>query len=393
MIERGTNGGGKGVSATKQTNRVLGASRVEDSDPIRATTRTASANKRVAAARLGFRAFARLGGRRGGRRRTSARARRTRRRGVTMGERKVLNKYIPPDFDPAKIPRSKKGTGVKAQQKVRMMLPMSIRCDTCGNYITKGTKFNARKEDVIGEDYLGITIFRFYFRCNRCSAEIAMKTDPKNADYVVEAGAKRNFEPWREKDEAQAAADEQQEREEEGNNMKALENRTLESKREMDIMAALDEMRSLNARHAKISSADAIGALRAQSEADRVAAEEAEEAMAKRVFEEAKARTAGFVRRLDSDEDDEDEDGAGLSGDTGAAAKRRKVTAATDALAPSAARAAATARPTPTFAVKPKARVVVEPKPTPEPERSGSDSRSAGGLGLLGDYGSESQEE
>ena len=27
MIERGTNGGGKGVSATKQTNRVLGASR------------------------------------------------------------------------------------------------------------------------------------------------------------------------------------------------------------------------------------------------------------------------------------------------------------------------------------------------------------------------------
>ena len=86
--------------------------------------------------------------------------------------------------------------------------------------------------------------------------------------------------------------------------------------------------------------------------------------MAKRVFEEAKARTAGFVRRLDSDEDDEDEDGAGLSGDTGAAAKRRKVTAATDPAAiPSAARAAATARPTPTFAVKPKARVVVEPAP------------------------------
>ena len=27
-----------------------------------------------------------------------------------------------------------------------------------------------------------------------------MKTDPKNSDYVVEAGASRNFEPWREKD-------------------------------------------------------------------------------------------------------------------------------------------------------------------------------------------------
>jgi hypothetical protein len=40
----------------------------------------------------------------------------------------------------------------------------------------------------------------------------------------------------------------EREAEEEGNSMVALENRTLESKREMDIMAALDEMQSLNKR-------------------------------------------------------------------------------------------------------------------------------------------------
>lgn len=178
-----------------------------------------------------------------------------------MGERKVLNKYIPPDFDPAKIPRGKAPNG--GQIKVRIMLPMTICCNTCGNFITKGTKFNAKKEDVVGEDYLGMRIFRFYFRCTRCSAVLAMKTDPKNGDYVVEAGASRNYEMW--KDTTEEDAERAKEEDEENNEMRRLENRAEESKREMDIMAALDEMRSLNARHAGVSSAAALSAMAARN--------------------------------------------------------------------------------------------------------------------------------
>ncbi len=90
-----------------------------------------------------------------------------------------MNKYFPPDFDPALIPRRK---GPKnSQQVVRLMAPFSMyvpftilslnvlifmnrRCNTCGEYIYKGKKFNARKETVEGEDYYGIKIFRFYIK-------------------------------------------------------------------------------------------------------------------------------------------------------------------------------------------------------------------------------------
>ena len=308
-----------------------------------------------------------------------------------MGERKVLNKYIPPDFDPSKIP---KGKGLKGgQMKVRMMLPMSVCCNTCGNYIVKGTKFNSRKEDVVGEDYLGITIFRFYFRCTRCSAEIAMKTDPKNSDYIVETGASRNFEPWREKDAAKAEAEEEREAEEEGNSMKALENRTLESKREMDIMAALDEMRSLNQRHAKISSADAIAAIHGQIEAERLAVEQAEEAQARRIFEEAQKQSVGFVRRLESDSDSGEE---GPDARGGGGGKKRKVEAPTNVLAGGGGGPAGLPSSAPTLAVKPKpkpAAFVIKAKPkaaAAPPKKEESDNDSAGGLGLLGDYGSDS---
>ena len=163
-----------------------------------------------------------------------------------MGERKVLNRYFPPDFDPAKIPRGKKAN-LNPNFVVRMMLPMSVRCNTCGEYMYKGKKFNSRKEDVDGPEgeYLGIKVLRFYFKCITCSAEFTIKTDPKNMDYAVEAGVRRNFELYKAEEKEKTAAATARAESEKDDPMAQLENKTKDSKVEMDILDALDEIRAV----------------------------------------------------------------------------------------------------------------------------------------------------
>ncbi|EDQ91250.1 uncharacterized protein MONBRDRAFT_19988, partial [Monosiga brevicollis MX1] len=222
-----------------------------------------------------------------------------------MGERKVLNKYYPPDFDPSQVPRMKMSKD--RQYKVRLMAPFNMRCLNCGNYIYKATKFNAVKETVQGEEYLGMRIYRFYIRCPRCCGEITFKTDPKNTDYECEAGATRNFETWRMKDRIGTVDDEEAllaaEATEEQNAMRALEERTKESKQEMDIIDALEEIQDANARASKVD-VDSILAEKHGEEATVV------QELARRIQQEeddAVAKAFGQqrvikVKRLDDDE-------------------------------------------------------------------------------------------
>jgi len=175
-----------------------------------------------------------------------------------MTERKVLNKYYPPDFDPEKLVTRRRflrqqGDGKRnrnevKQMNVRMMMPFTMCCHTCGEFVYIGTKFNSRVERVRGEDYLGIVIWRFYGKCPNCRAEFAFKTDPKNTDYVLEAGGNRTYEPHKDALHAETSLKDQLANELEGDAMKALEYKTYSTANELLAIESLDELRKMNKR-------------------------------------------------------------------------------------------------------------------------------------------------
>ncbi|KNE61399.1 hypothetical protein AMAG_06229 [Allomyces macrogynus ATCC 38327] len=233
-----------------------------------------------------------------------------------MSERKVLNKYFPPNFDPSKIPRRKKdkNSGPK-KHKVRLMAPFSMQCNTCGEYIYKGKKFNANKETVEGETYLSIKIFRFYIRCPKCHAEITFKTDPANIDYVAESGAVRNFEPWRDQEAVDTQSKSLRALDEELNPMRALENKTDDAKREMELMDLLDEVRTRNARIDAVSEDAAIDRLVAMAAQSEQEVEEEFDRLAREAFRGAAA--AGKSRAKSRNEDGVPLDHSDSDGDGG----------------------------------------------------------------------------
>nr|SVE73888.1 EOG090X0G3U [Daphnia atkinsoni] len=226
-----------------------------------------------------------------------------------MSERKVLNKYYPPDFDPSKIPRVRQSKN--RQFTVRLMAPFNMKCNTCGEYIYKGKKFNARKEDVENENYLGIRIYRFYIKCTRCLSEISFKTDPESTDYVVEAGATRNFMALKLAEEQAVREMEAEKEEERTNPMKLLENRTKASRGEIEMVETLEELKELNKRKVVVNFDDMLNRYdeERESEAAAIAAAEIDdEQLIKSVFGE-RTEDGTIVKRLVDDggsSDDED---------------------------------------------------------------------------------------
>ncbi|CAF0955651.1 unnamed protein product [Rotaria magnacalcarata] len=122
-----------------------------------------------------------------------------------MGERKGQNKYYPPDFDWRKHSSLNAYQGVHALRErarkldrgiliIRFEMPYNIWCNTCGNHIGMGVRYNAEKTKI--GNYYTTPIFQFRMKCHLCDGHFEIKTDPKARDYVIVSGARREEQRW-----------------------------------------------------------------------------------------------------------------------------------------------------------------------------------------------------
>ncbi|XGW17194.1 hypothetical protein V3C99_002087 [Haemonchus contortus] len=229
---------------------------------------------------------------------------------MTGTERKVFQKYYPPDYDPTKLPRAK---GTRARQFVqRVMTPFNMQCNTCHEYIYKGKKFNMKRETVEGEDYLGLRLFRFYFKCPNCLAEITFKTDLENCDYQNEHGATRLFEAMKLYQDAEKAR-EAQEEEDKKDPMKMLEKRTMLSRAEMEAMGNLEDLQEISRNKEAV---DVDGFLEATKPVLSIPEqlklqEEEDEALIRKVY--GKTADGKIMKRIEDDVKEEEEEEEDLS--------------------------------------------------------------------------------
>lgn len=316
-----------------------------------------------------------------------------------MGERKIINKYIPADFDPSLIPRGKKLSRKDGTVPVRMMLPFSVQCDTCHTFLYRGTKFNSKKEAVGGPEgkYLGIQRWRFYIKCSYCARTLSFCTDPKNADYEMESGGTRNYEVYKDKAKTEEESALEKDKEEKEDPMKALENRVLDSQREMADLDNLEEIRAMNRRHLQLLKgagdgfdADAKAVLAAR-EAKTIAESEKnlnehgitneEEQLVQSIKFGKKSTTNEAIIRLNEEDEKAEEERRKLEVARIKAQQQKLEKAAAESKSKSLP-VIRVKRKKPAAPKKPvEKKAKIEPAPAPEPQ---------GLAGLLGGYGSDS---
>jgi coiled-coil domain-containing protein 130 len=105
------------------------------------------------------------------------------------------NFYYPPEWTPqmggiSKFQGSKGKNQYEQHGIIRFELPFDAWCLGCGTHMTKGLRFNAKKEK--DGKYFTTQIWAFTMKCFSCEQRFVIKTDPQNATYDMAEGIRKH---------------------------------------------------------------------------------------------------------------------------------------------------------------------------------------------------------
>jgi len=117
-----------------------------------------------------------------------------------MGERKGQNHYYPPDFNYKVHKNLNKYHGTHALREraaklgqgimiIRFEMPFNVWCLGCQNHVGMGVRYNAEKKKI--GMYYTTPLFEFRMKCHLCDNYFTIRTDPKNFDYEMVEGLRR----------------------------------------------------------------------------------------------------------------------------------------------------------------------------------------------------------
>lgn len=98
--------------------------------------------------------------------------------------------YVPPNDNGEKAPKKSKTNQYEKHGIVRFELPLDAWCLSCNLFISKGTRFNAKK-DMIGK-YFTTNLYSFSFNCTKCKSQLEIQTDPENRTYKYSKGLRKH---------------------------------------------------------------------------------------------------------------------------------------------------------------------------------------------------------
>jgi hypothetical protein len=113
----------------------------------------------------------------------------------SLAASKSDNFYFPPEWNPSmgSISTFQGSSGANQYEKygiIRFELPFDGWCLGCGRHMSKGLRFNAKKER--NGKYFTTTIWAFSMKCYSCDQQFLILTDPKNNTYDFKEGLRKH---------------------------------------------------------------------------------------------------------------------------------------------------------------------------------------------------------